>query len=575
MAKNETIICKKLVLKPLPALECKNWVKRVNEYFASCVSEKRELIEKYSQWISSVKKRISELEEQNHTDESSDPQEQKKEKREIKKLEKKESEYLKRQEKLKKDVENLTNEQNCFNEIAHNGANSQQDKEIVQKIASNYTYWFIKAACKSEAQRKNATLSYVFSECIKRSIGEIEDIKDRTKAIDDILRVCTRVKTKENSRTSESLLDDIEIDNPLGGYGFGYSQALRSKIMDLVKGGLLNGKVALSTYKLDGPVTISNNNFFVIPDFDLIGDEKYYDFKKIIRKGEGHIYVNIGRRGTPTVAKTLIDLGTKTKNRDDLYSLMFNILKKEYSLGGSSIQIEDNKIVLNLTVKKPLAESKELCEDNVVGVDIGTNTPAVCWMKDRSCRPLYVGDKEDLLRVRTKFNKQRKRINDMTSLCRSGKEKKKYLEASQRITKAKRHWMKNYNHLISRKIIKYALENKAKYINMENISKFSKSKKKSLFLEDWSYFELQNFIEYKAKEYGIIVRYVSADNTSITCPECGNVASEQRDGKTFICSNPDCKKHGKQINADLNASINIALSEDFKKAKKSNDEVEN
>ena len=79
-------------------------------------------------------------------------------------------------------------------------------------------------------------------------------------------------------------------------------------------------------------------------------------------------------------------------------------------------------------------------------------------------------------------------------------------------------------------------------------------------------------IEYKAEREGIKVRYVDPAYTSQTCSKCGHVDKENRPTQAkFKCVN--C---GLELNADHNASINIARSDNFvnKKKKEKEDKQE-
>ena len=83
---------------------------------------------------------------------------------------------------------------------------------------------------------------------------------------------------------------------------------------------------------------------------------------------------------------------------------------------------------------------------------------------------------------------------------------------------------------------------------------------------NWSYFELQKMVEYKAKLYNIEVRYVNPRHTSQTCSFCGHLEDGQRlSQQEFLCKNPKCdnkddKNENKIINADYNGARNIARS---------------
>lgn len=77
------------------------------------------------------------------------------------------------------------------------------------------------------------------------------------------------------------------------------------------------------------------------------------------------------------------------------------------------------------------------------------------------------------------------------------------MQSLERLKKRERNWVQTYNHKISKQIVDFAIKNKAQYINIEDLSGFDSSQ---FVLRNWSYFELQQFIEYKANKYGIIVR---------------------------------------------------------------------
>lgn len=75
------------------------------------------------------------------------------------------------------------------------------------------------------------------------------------------------------------------------------------------------------------------------------------------------------------------------------------------------------------------------------------------------------------------------------------------------------------------------------------------------FLKNWSYYDLQQKIEYKAKEQGMKVVYIRPEYTSQRCSACGYISKENRpDQATFLCV-----KCGFKENADYNASQNISI----------------
>ena len=69
----------------------------------------------------------------------------------------------------------------------------------------------------------------------------------------------------------------------------------------------------------------------------------------------------------------------------------------------------------------------------------------------------------------------------------------------------------------------------------------------------WAYSSLRQKIEYKAKQKGVIVLFVKPDDTSITCPVCGEVKASSRNRKRHEYS---CKC-GYRGNDDRTAAMNI------------------
>ena len=81
------------------------------------------------------------------------------------------------------------------------------------------------------------------------------------------------------------------------------------------------------------------------------------------------------------------------------------------------------------------------------------------------------------------------------------------------------------------------------------------------FLKDWTYFDLRTKIKYKAEEYGIELKLVNPQYTSQRCSQCGYIDKQNRPkeekGQAFF----QCMKCGFSVNADYNASVNLATKD--------------
>ena len=78
---------------------------------------------------------------------------------------------------------------------------------------------------------------------------------------------------------------------------------------------------------------------------------------------------------------------------------------------------------------------------------------------------------------------------------------------------------------------------------------------------------LQQYTEYKAARYGIIVRKVNPCYNAQICSICGGWDKDQRLSRAdFICKDPNCISHKKYKHpqcAEFNNARNVAMSELF------------
>ncbi|WP_169818262.1 IS200/IS605 family transposase [Shimazuella kribbensis] len=133
----------------------------------------------------------------------------------------------------------------------------------------------------------------------------------------------------------------------------------------------------------------------------------------------------------------------------------------------------------------------------------------------------------------------------------------KKLQAIKKSKDKESHWMKDQNHKIRRQIVNYAISNGVGVIRMEDLTDIrntAKSKKtdQGRNLHSWSFYQLKEFIKYKAEMFGIRFELVNPEYTSQTCKN-GHQARANRNGLKFRC-----KECGHACHADVNGAINIA-----------------
>jgi len=121
--------------------------------------------------------------------------------------------------------------------------------------------------------------------------------------------------------------------------------------------------------------------------------------------------------------------------------------------------------------------------------------------------------------------------------------------------------MRYLDHKISRKIVNYALKHKLRIVveNLKGIRKCARKGKGSRnvnrFVNSWSFYRLQTFIEYKAKELGIPFEKINPQYTSQECSYCSIIGTRKSD--SFICNNKRCNAYKKKRHSDKNAAFNI------------------
>lgn len=273
------------------------------------------------------------------------------------------------------------------------------------------------------------------------------------------------------------------------------------------------------------------------------------------------------------------------RDRSNNREIVERVLSGQYDVGNSSLQESKNKKRFLLLVVKIPKVNKALNQDRVVGVDLGINIPLYAALNDNEYGGMSIGSRDQFLKIRMRMVAQKRELQHyLRHSTNGGHGRMQKLQALERLEGKERNWVHLQNHILSKSIIEYALKNDAGVIQMERLTGFGRNKNDEVdegykfILRYWSFFELQNMIEYKANAAGIEVRYVDPYHTSQTCSFCGYYEKGQRISQsTFVCKNPECTKgKGKQrkdgsyegVNADWNAARNIALSNNIVDRKK-------
>jgi len=176
---------------------------------------------------------------------------------------------------------------------------------------------------------------------------------------------------------------------------------------------------------------------------------------------------------------------------------------------------------------------------DILGIDRGVKNIAVC-----SNNQFF--NSKHLKNVKGKYRHLRKKLQS--------KGTRSAIRLLKKLSGKENRFVKDTNHCISKQIVElpfdtFVLE------DLDIHAKKGKGRKFNTLLSNWSWFQLEQFLTYKALLRGKKVVYVDPRYTSQKCSVCGYVYRGNRSKKhqSDFC----CRKCGFQIHADLNASRNI------------------
>ena len=214
--------------------------------------------------------------------------------------------------------------------------------------------------------------------------------------------------------------------------------------------------------------------------------------------------------------------------------------------GQADLGYIDGKFYLFLVVELP--DKPENVREGFLGVDLG-----IAKIATTSDGKFYSGSK--VKNIRRRYFRLRQRLQAKGTKSTKRKLKQRRRKESRFAT--------DVNHCISKRLVEVAKGTK-RAIVLEDLKGIRERAKKGTrktvcktmrqALSSWSFYQLRQFIEYKARAAGVLVIYVDPRNTSRTCSKCGHIDKKSRkDQEHFVCT--AC---GHTLNADINAALNIA-----------------
>lgn len=224
-------------------------------------------------------------------------------------------------------------------------------------------------------------------------------------------------------------------------------------------------------------------------------------------------------------------------------------LNGSYQLGTAKLVELKGRWYLHIPVTKTVEDFQKENVRHVVGIDRGLRFLAVSY--DEQGKTEFVSGKK-ITTKRHKFQEVRKQLQ--TKGTKSAKRKLKAISGREN------RWMSDVNHQISKTLVQkygkdtlFVLENLAG-VSFEE-SNLSRTAKQNYDLRSWSFYQLEQFLTYKAHENRSEVLKVSAKYTSQRCPKCGTIRKANRDHHKHLYS---CQC-GYKSNDDRIGAMNIQL----------------
>lgn len=121
-------------------------------------------------------------------------------------------------------------------------------------------------------------------------------------------------------------------------------------------------------------------------------------------------------------------------------------------------------------------------------------------------------------------------------------------------------FQRDTNHVISKALVQKAVVS-CKALALEDLSgireRTTVRHEHRYERHSWAFFQLRQFLTYKAAWAGVAVHLVDPRNTSRTCSACGHCEKANRKSQAEFL----CQRCGFALNADVNAAINISRKE--------------
>lgn len=320
------------------------------------------------------------------------------------------------------------------------------------------------------------------------------------------------------------------------------SQSAVKKLVEM-KMEIVKGNKSIPSYRRDGSFPMKAQ---AIKDLEKLSPSRYKVKLSLLSREGAKVYGTKGQR----------EVTLKTGNGANI--ILDRILEGTYKMCDSLVIKKKNKYYLQLVYQFDKEVIETLDKYKVMGIDMGIVYPVYMAFNDSLNRYNIEGGELD--HFRKTVQARRNSMLKQGKYCgegRKGHGRKTLLKPIEKLQGKVENFKNSTNHKYSKYVVDMAIKHNCGVIQMEDLTGISDGEKKGTFLGNWTYYDLQQKIRYKAESKGIEVIMVKPNYTSQRCSKCGCINKKNRDAKVDQAKFK-CVTCGFETNADFNAARNIA-----------------
>lgn len=323
-----------------------------------------------------------------------------------------------------------------------------------------------------------------------------------------------------------------------------YGEVIRSTVSkfnnDFVD--VLKGERSMISFKSNQPIPITKQQIAIMYN----EEEKNFYAAMTLFSVEGAKEVNL--RTSCEFRIIIKDKSTRT--------ILERICDEIYGIAGSNLFYDEKKKMFRLNLSFENKNSKEWIDsDKVLGVKMSIKNPVTAIATGKT-KPFIIEGGE-IEEYRKRLESRKRSMSHQRAVCADGSRGHGYktrMKAVNVVGDKVSMFRDTYNHKVSRAVVDYAERMGCGKIQIEDLTGITTE---NPFLQNWSYYDLQTKIKYKAKEKGIKVVTISRSHLNERCCKCGCISkSNITEENSFKCSNSEC---GFESSLDYNSALNLAI----------------